>query len=119
VYVHNPLLFNFGLEYAIRITQENQLKLKLNGTYQFMVYADDVNLFGDNINTINKNIEVLIDASKDVSLEVNTEKTKCMLMSRHQNAEKIHYINIGNTCNLRKYGKVKIFVNESNKSIFD
>jgi hypothetical protein len=60
--------------------------LKLNGTDQLLVYADDVNLLGDNIDAIKKNMETLIDASKEVGLEVNTEKTKYMLLSRHQNA---------------------------------
>jgi hypothetical protein len=45
-----------------------------------------VNLLGDNIDTINKNTETLIDASKEVGLEVNVEKTKYMLVSRDQNA---------------------------------
>jgi hypothetical protein len=45
-----------------------------------------VNLLGDNIDTINKNTHTLIDASKDVGLEVNVEKTKYMLVSRGQNA---------------------------------
>jgi hypothetical protein len=56
--------------------------LKLNGTDQLLVYADVVNLLGDNIDTIKENTEALID----VGLEVNTEKTKYMLLSRHQNA---------------------------------
>jgi hypothetical protein len=67
------MLFNFALEYAIRKVQKNQVGLKLNGTHQLLVYADDVNLLGD-IETIKKNAQTLIDAGKEVGLEVNTEK---------------------------------------------
>jgi hypothetical protein len=48
----------------------------LNGTHQLLAYADDVSLLGDNIATINKNMETLIGASKEVGLEINVEKTK-------------------------------------------
>jgi hypothetical protein len=51
-----------------------------------LAYADDVNLLGDNIDTINKNTQTIIDASKEVGLEVNVEKTKYMMVSRDQNA---------------------------------
>jgi hypothetical protein len=86
----------FALEYAIRKVQENQVGLKLNGTHQLLLYADDVNLLGDNIDTTIKNTEILIDAGKEVGLEVYVEKTKYMLVSRDQNAGKNEEIKIGN-----------------------
>jgi hypothetical protein len=55
----------------------------LIGTHQLLAYADDVNTLGDNIDTIKKNTETLIDASKEVGLEINVEKIKYMLLS-HQ-----------------------------------
>jgi hypothetical protein len=55
--------------------------LKLNVTHQLLAYADDVNLQKDNINTINKKAETLIDASKEAGLAINVEKTKYMLVS--------------------------------------
>jgi hypothetical protein len=72
----SPLLFNFALEYASRKDQKHQVGLKLNGTYQLLAYADNVNLLGDDKDTINKNTETLIDASKEVGLEANVKKTK-------------------------------------------
>jgi ribosomal protein S2 len=43
-------------------------------------------------------METLNDATKEVGLEVNTEKTKYMLLSRHQNAGQNHDIKIANRC---------------------
>jgi hypothetical protein len=57
-----------------------------------------MNLLGDDIDAIKKNTQTLIDAGKEVGLEVNTEKTKYMLPSRHQDAGQNHDIKIANRC---------------------
>jgi hypothetical protein len=80
------LFSNFALEYAIRKVQANEIGLELNETHQLFVYADDVNLLGDSVNTIKQNSETLLEASRDIGLETNAEKTKCMIMSRYLNS---------------------------------
>jgi hypothetical protein len=59
---------------------ENEVELKLNGLHQLLAF--DVNLLGDNIDTIKKHTETSVGASKKVDLEINVEKSKYMLLSR-------------------------------------
>jgi hypothetical protein len=63
--------------------------LKLNGTHQLLVYADDVNILGGSIHTIRKNTEALVRAGKEIGLEVNAKKIKYMVMSRDQTQDKM------------------------------
>ena len=84
--VLSPLLFNSALVYAIRRVHLNQNGLKLNGTHQLEVCADDINKLGGSVRTIKENAEALVVASKEIELEVNVDKTKYLVMSRDQNA---------------------------------
>jgi hypothetical protein len=69
-----PLLFSFALDW---IVLDNEVGLELNGTHQLLVYRDNVNLLGGSMNAIKENIEtLLLEASRDVGVRINAEKTK-------------------------------------------
>jgi hypothetical protein len=64
--------------------------------YELFVYDGGINLLDDSINTIKKNTEKPLEASRDVGLEINAERTKYMIMSRHQNSGQNQNIRIAN-----------------------
>ena len=92
----SPFLFNFALLYANRGVQVNQDGLKLNGTYQLIVHAHDANMLEGSRHTMRKNKEALVDAGKEIALEVNANTSKYMVMSRDQNSGRSHYIKTDN-----------------------
>jgi hypothetical protein len=71
--------------------QENQVGLKWNGTHQLLAYAYNVNLLGDNIDTVKKNTETLTDASREVGLEIYAavSSPECRSKSAHENSKQI------------------------------
>ena len=71
--------------------------MKLNGTHQLLDYADDVNILGGSIHTLKENAKALVDATREIGLEVSADKTKYMVMSRDQNTERIHSVRMDNS----------------------
>jgi hypothetical protein len=115
----SPLFFNFALKYVIKKVQENQVGLELNRTHQLLVYDDDdddVILLGDCVNTINENSETLLEASRDIGLEINAEKTYYMIMSRHQNSGQNQNTRIANELfeNVAKFKHLGITLTNQN-----
>jgi hypothetical protein len=94
--VSSPLLFNFDLEYVIMNAQQNEEGRELNETYQFLAYADRDDIAGGNIKAVKKDAAALLEVSREVGLEVNSERTKYMVMFRHQNQGQNHNLLIAN-----------------------
>ena len=86
-----PTLYLCVLYKRVKVNQDG---LKLNGTHQFLNYADDVNILGGSVHTVKENMEALVVATKESGLEVNAEKTKYMVMSRDRNAGRGHSVKI-------------------------
>jgi hypothetical protein len=74
----------------MRKVQENQEGMELNGIHRLMAYTNDINIMSENINIIHININSLSEVSREVSLEVNTEKTKYMVMTHRHNIGQNH-----------------------------
>jgi len=110
--VSSPFLFNFGLEHATRRVEVNQDGLKLNGN-QLLVYADDFNILGGSVHTIQKNTDVLVFGSKETGIQVIADKTKYMVMSRDQNAGRSRSIKNDNS-SFEMMETVQIFGNNPN-----
>ena len=83
--------------YAIRWVQVSQDGLKVNGTHQLLAYANEVNILGGSIHTLKENTEALVAATREIGLEVSADKTEYMVMSRDQNAGRIHSVRIDNS----------------------
>ena len=66
------------------------------GLHQLLAYADDVNILGGSIHTLNENAEALVADTRETGLEVSADKTKYMVMSREQNAGQNHSVRIDN-----------------------
>ena len=61
-----------------------------------MVHADVVNILGGSVHTI-KNTETFLVCCKEIGLEVNVDKIKYIVMSRHQNAGRSQNIKTDNS----------------------
>jgi len=90
------MLYHHCFSTLLKRVQVSQDCLKLNGTHQLLVYADDVNMVGGSVHTVKENEEALVVTSKEIGLEVNADESKYMVMSRNQNAGRSHNIKIGN-----------------------
>jgi len=86
----------------------------LIGTHRHLVSADGVNRLGEIINTIRENTSALLEASREVGLEVTTARTKYMVMSRFQNTGQNRNLVIVNKS--FEMWQVLVFGNKGNES---
>jgi hypothetical protein len=96
-YLSVMILLTLSIAYSKAKVQVNQDGMKLNGAHQILAYADNVNILGGSVHTVRENAEALVVATKEIGLEVNTDTTKYMVMSRDRNAERGHGVRIDNT----------------------
>ncbi|KAJ4434405.1 hypothetical protein ANN_22966 [Periplaneta americana] len=89
----------------------NREDLELNGLHQLLVYADEVNMLGENPQTITEDTEILLEGSKAIGSEVNPEKTKSIL------AVVLHGCETW-TLTLREEHRLRVFENKVLRKIF-
>ena len=70
----------------------------------------------ESLQTVRKNTEIFIEANKDIGLEINSEKTKYMLTSHHQNIVQTQNIVIENLLfeNVEKFKYLRVMVTITN-----
>ena len=66
-------------------------------THQLLAYADDVNILGGRKYPLKKNAETLVAATRETGLELSSDKTMYMVMSRDQNSGRIHSLRNDNS----------------------
>jgi hypothetical protein len=65
----SPLLFDFALEYTIKMFQVNQDGLNLSDMYQLLAYGDDVNNLRGSVHTVKETPETLVVTTKEIGLK--------------------------------------------------
>ena len=74
-------------------------------------------MLGENLQTVRENAEIFIRACKDIDLQVNSERTKYMITSRHQNVIQNQNIVIGNLSfeKVEKFRYLEVTVTNTNE----
>jgi hypothetical protein len=75
-----PLLFSFALGYAIKNDQANHDGLKLNSTFQRLIYSEEFILLGKKMHSIIKTQNFELVVNEQICHGPNAEKIKYMLM---------------------------------------
>ena len=58
--------------------------LDMNDIHYALTYVSDISLIGDDIRTIGRNTNLLLNACKDIGFVVNAGKTKNVELGRHR-----------------------------------